>query len=340
MNLTESRSRLFLVFAAVCMSVILMIVPSHAASEQGDAQNNQSGTSAEVTAGNKDAEDPGTSEGADVKQMYSIELASPEDCHAILSGDKSAAAEGEVIMIRATASNGYRLNGILVTDEQEKTIPTKGVGGIYEFTMPAGAVKVSADVSEVVPDVQKIFPFSDVPEDRWSRSSVEFVYNRDLFNGTEETLFSPEMNLNRGMLVTVLYRLDGNPEVSGESVFTDVESDAYYAKAVKWAFDHEIVLGMEEGIFAPKNMITREQLVTIMYRYAKFKGYNINFTGILQDYSDDNRMISSYAETPFKWAVSRGIVNGVTKTSLDPQGNATREQVAAIVMRFVQKFVK
>ncbi len=318
--------------------------------DPGASGNNGSGNDPGASGNDGSDKTPGTSEGKtsdgtettggnNSEQTHKIILTAPEESHTILSCEKTEAAEGEAVMIRASALEGYRLNGILVTDVQGNRIATKGVGGIYEFTMPASEVKVSADVSEIKPEVKKDFPFTDVAADRWSRASIEFVYNRDLFNGTEATLFSPEMTMTRGMLVTVLYRLDGNPEVLGNSEFTDVAEDAYYARAVKWASDHEIVLGVGDGLFAPNEIITREQLVTIMYRYAKYKGYNTNFTGILQDFSEDNRQISSYAETPFKWAVSRGIVTGVSPTSLAPQGSATREQVAAIVMRFVQKFV-
>ncbi len=284
------------------------------------------------TKADDDPEDP-----EDVK--YSVNLTPEEEGHALLTSNKKEAKEGEPVMITATASSSYKLMGITVKDEEGNSVKTKGRGGIYEFTMPASSVTVEPVVDEMIVIEPGVFPFTDVAENRWSRNSVEFVYNRNLFRGTSETLFSPELTMTRGMLVTVLYRLDGSPDVSGEPAFKDFPSGAYYAAPVKWASDREIVRGVDEGIFAPEEMITREQMVTIMYRYTEYKGYSTEIKGTLQDYSDDNRLISNYALTPFKWAVTRGIITGVTSTSLAPQGNATREQVATVMMRYVNKFV-
>ena len=271
-------------------------------------------------------------------EMYSVSLTPEEEGHALLTANKKEAKEGDPVMITATASSGYKLQGIKVTDEKEEVIKTKGSGGIYEFTMPASNVTVTPVVSEIQVIEPKEFPFTDVAEDKWSRNAVEFVFNRQLFNGTSETLFSPELTMTRGMLVTVLYRLDGSPDISGDLPFKDVAPGAYYANPVLWASDKGIVKGIDEETFDPEAMISREQMVTIMYRYTEFKGYSTEIKGTLQDYSDDNRLISSYALTPFKWAVTRGIITGVSPTSLAPQGSATREQVAAVMMRFVNKF--
>lgn len=176
-------------------------------------------------------------------------------------------------------------------------------------------------------------PFSDVKEDDWFYTSVEYAVNKSLFNGISETQFAPSVTLTRAMLVTVLYRAEGEPEVSEKALFTDVAEDAYYAKAVAWGQESGLVNGMTEKEFAPDNAITREQIGTIMFRYAVFKGMvavtleeNLGF--------DDADEISPYAVSPLNWAVGRGLINGRTATTINPKDTATRAEAATILTRY------
>lgn len=178
-------------------------------------------------------------------------------------------------------------------------------------------------------------PFEDVAANSWYASDVQFVYEKNLMGGTAATLFAPNVNMSRAMLVTVLYRLEGEPAVSKMSPFSDVKDNAYYAKAVAWAYENEVVNGISATLFAPNNNISREQMVTIFSRYANYKGLETLATDDLYDYSDWQK-ISSYALDSFRWGVGAGIINGTAADTLGPQGTATRAQCAAILHRFIE----
>ena len=181
-------------------------------------------------------------------------------------------------------------------------------------------------------------PFSDVAEDDWFYEAVEFVCSNGLFNGTNDTLFSPDMPMTRAMLVTVLYRLEGEPVVTGTNSFEDVESGLWYADAVIWASNNSIVAGYGDGLFGINDHVTREQLATILYRYAKYKGYDVSAGIDLSVYTDVDH-ISDWASRAMKWANAEGLITGVTSTALEPLGSATRAQVATIFMRFADCYL-
>lgn len=181
--------------------------------------------------------------------------------------------------------------------------------------------------------------FTDVePVHHWATDAVEFVAARELFNGTGNHQFTPNGDMTRGMLVTVLYRLAYEPE-SGDGGFADVDTNAYYADAVVWAENAGVVNGYGNGSFGPNENVTREQLVTILYRYAVKKGYLTGHTGSLSGYADVGS-VSSYAAEAMCWAVEIGLVKGVDDTHIAPLNNAARAQVATILMRFCEKVVK
>ncbi len=170
----------------------------------------------------------------------------------------------------------------------------------------------------------------------WAKEYVDFVCQNSLMNGTGETQFSPDVNLSRGMLVTVLYRLDGSPDTGANTKFTDVSPGAYYEKAVSWAKESGIVNGVSDTLFAPDANITREQIATIMHRYAKYKGYDVTVgesTNILS-YEDFGK-ISEYAVSAVQYAAGSGMMGGKTPSTINPLDNATRAETAAILMRFV-----
>lgn len=180
--------------------------------------------------------------------------------------------------------------------------------------------------------------FTDVTKNDWFYDDVQFVVENGLFNGTSNTTFSPNAVMNRAMLVTVLYRLEGEPKVTGSSEFNDVARKQWYTDAVIWATKHEIVNGYGNGTFGPTDSITREQMATILYRYAQYKNYNVKASNSLTGYSDYTQ-ISAYASQPFKWANAEDLINGRTRTTLVPRGTATRAEVAAILHRFVENVV-
>ncbi len=178
------------------------------------------------------------------------------------------------------------------------------------------------------------FPFTDVPEDIWYREAVEYVFENKLMNGMKEDIYGPETTLTRAMLVTILYRMAGSPEVEEQETFTDVIPGIWYSKAIQWGYDNNIVKGMGKGRFAPDDAVTREQMVTFLHRYAAYAGHDVSKaeTTDLSGYVDV-ASISGYAEEAFRWAVGEGIVNGLGKNNLAPQGTATRAQVAQVIMK-------
>ncbi|MGI6205198.1 MAG: S-layer homology domain-containing protein [Anaerovoracaceae bacterium] len=181
------------------------------------------------------------------------------------------------------------------------------------------------------------FPFTDVSTDRWSRGAIVYVYNKNLFSGTSATTFDPSASMSRAMLVTVLYRMDG-ASYSGANSFSDVSSGSYYYDAVGWAAANGIVSGTSATTFSPDNAITREQMACIFYRYAQYKGFSTSETAELSKYTDASS-VSSYATTAMSWAVGSGLISGTSSTELSPQLGATREQTAAIIQRFSEKYM-
>ena len=184
--------------------------------------------------------------------------------------------------------------------------------------------------------------YKDVPgAENWAHVGIDFVLKSGLFYGTSDTTFSPDGEMTRAMLVTVLYRLEGQPKVSAKNPFSDVASGTWYADAVVWAAENEIVNGIGGGLFKPDGRITREQLAAILYRYSGFKGLTLTEGRFTADYPDE-KDISAYALTAMRWANAESLINGTEQagtTYLVPQGNATRAQVAAILMRYVQNLL-
>lgn len=181
-------------------------------------------------------------------------------------------------------------------------------------------------------------PFTDVSVDDWYYDEVQYVYENDLMKGTSTTTFSPDVTVNRAMMVTILYRLEGAPAVSTTGSFTDVSAEQYYADAVEWAKENEITAGYGNGMFGPNDLLTREQMATFFYRYAEFKGYDVSASADLSDYTD-LATVGSYAIDAFKWTNANGLIKGTTTTTLSPKGDATRGQLAVILHRFCENIV-
>lgn len=253
-----------------------------------------------------------------------------------VNASPSSAEKGAAITITLSPDKGYKLDKLTVTDGSGKTVSTvKKSDTVYTFTMPASAVKVGVSYVKATETPSKT-KFNDVSANDWFASAVDYVTGKGMMNGTADNTFSPKANTTRGMVVTVLYRLENQPSTSAAS-FTDVASGAYYANAVAWANANGIVSGYGSGKFGPNDKVTREQLAAILYRYAQYKKYDVSVgedTNILS--YDDAQSISTYAIPAIQWACGAGVVTGKSGSKLDPKGNATRAEVAAMLMRFCE----
>ena len=184
------------------------------------------------------------------------------------------------------------------------------------------------------PDIV-VNPFTDVSEKDWFYNDAMFVYKNGLMLGTSKTLFSPHGTVTRGMMATILWRMEGSLAPKGENSFTDVEAGRWYTDAITWTTENGIFAGYSKDKFGPDDPITREQLTAIFYRYADYKGYKLTVTGNLDKFEDADK-ITDYAKTVMQWAVGNGLIKGKTENLLDPQGTATRAEIAAMLHRFVE----
>ena len=180
-------------------------------------------------------------------------------------------------------------------------------------------------------------PFTDVSEKDWFYGDVMFVYENGLMLGTSKTLFSPYGTATRGMMATILWRMEGSPVPKGKNSFTDVEAGKWYADAITWTAENGIFAGYGKDKFGPDDPITREQLAAIFYRYADYKGYDLTIKGNPDKFKDADK-ITDYAKTAMQWAVGSGLVKGKSGNLLDPQGTATRAEIAAMLHRFIEKY--
>ena len=251
-----------------------------------------------------------------------------------VNASPSNAEKGATITITLSPDKGYKLDKLTVTDGSGKSVSTvKKSDTVYTFTMPASAVKVGVSYVKAT-ETPSGTKFNDVSANDWFASAVDYVTGKGMMNGTADNTFSPKAHTTRGMVVTVLYRLENQPSTPASS-FTDVPSGAYYANAVAWANANGIVSGYGSGKFGPNDKVTREQLAAILYRYAQYKKYDVSGAKSLDGYTDA-QSVSSYAVPALQWANAAGIVTGKSGSKLDPKGNATRAEVAAMLMRFCE----
>ena len=244
-----------------------------------------------------------------------------------VTADPTAAKAGATVTLTPAPDAGYQVGAVAVTDRFGDAVAvTENADGTYTFTMPNGQVTVTVTFAEAP------LPFPDVTEGDWFYDAVRYAYETGLMDGVGDNLFAPNSQTTRAQLVTILYRLEGEPEVSGTSGFTDVEAGTWYTDAVAWAAANGIVNGTTDTTFAPGEDITREQLVTVLYRYAESKGYDVSASADLSGYPDAGQ-VQDYAQPAMAWAVAEGIVEGVDG-NLNPTGDATRAQIATILMRF------
>ena len=252
-----------------------------------------------------------------------------------VTADPAAAKAGATVTLTATPDEGYAVGTITVTDRFGDAVKvTENADGTYTFTMPNGQVTVKATFVETE-EPAPAEPFPDVDENDWFYDEVVYVYENGLMNGVENNQFAPNTATNRAMLATILYRLAGEPAVSGDLPFTDVAAGTWYTDAVLWAAQNGIVNGLGENTFAPMNTLTREQLVTMLYRYAEAKGYDVSASADLSGYPDAGQ-VQDYAQPAMAWAVAENIIQGMEDGTLKPAGNASRAQIATILMRFCE----
>lgn len=253
-----------------------------------------------------------------------------------VAADKKTASKGTTVTVTASPSKGYVVDAVKVVDKDGKDVAVTEKDGKYVFTMPASAVTVTGSFKAETP-APVALPFTDVKSGNWFYDAVKYAYAQGLMTGTSATTFAPNGTMNRAMIVTVLYRLEKSPAVTGASKFTDVPAGQWYSDAVAWAAANKIVNGYDETTFGPMNAVTREQMAAILFRYEQVKGLeNVTLEENLNRFPDQDK-ISAYAIPALQWAVGQKIINGNADGTLDPTGTATRAQVAQIFTNLLNK---
>ena len=269
---------------------------------------------------------------------YSYEISTDIGDNGTLSVDRYA-TEGERVTITVSPDEAYKLDDLSVTAHGKEVELTDNGDGTYSFTMPSGDVKITAtfaedpdwtEPEEPATDVSDIF--IDIAPNAWYKDAVQYAYDNGLMTGVSDTEFAPEATTTRAMIVSILARLE-NVTSAEDAGFADVSADDWYATAVNWAASAGVVSGTGDGNFSPNAAITREQLAAMLMNYSAWKGEDVSARADLSTYSDQP---STWAEETMSWAVAEGLINGVTADQLQPQGNATRAQVAAILQRFLK----
>ena len=267
---------------------------------------------------------------------YSYEIFTTVGDNGAIDVDRYA-TEGDKVTITVSPDEAYMLDEMTVTSGGKDVEVTDNGDGTYTFTMPSADAKIVVTFAED-PDwepepEEPAMPFTDVNDNDWFYDVVLYAYDNGLMTGVSATEFAPNQTTTRGMIVSMLARLEGvtNAEDAG---FADVAANDWYATAVNWAASVGVVNGYEDNTFRPNAPITREQMAAILYNYADYKGYDVSARADLSDYADA-ASISSWAEDVLAWANAEGLINGMTATTIDPQGATTRAQTAAMFERFL-----
>ena len=240
---------------------------------------------------------------------------------------------GDQVTVTMTPDEGYEVADVTVTDRNgEAVATTANADGTVSFEQPRGKVTITVTFAEKTAAWDN--PYSDVSEEDWFFEPVRFVQENGLMTGTSAGTFAPDMTTTRGMLVTILWRQAGEPQAAAAADFSDVSADAYYADAVAWAAEAGIVNGYSASAFGPADAITREQMAAILMNYSEHQGSDVSARADLSGFSDAAG-VSTWAEEAVQWAVSEGLIKGVTADTIQPQGQATRAQVAAILQRYL-----
>ena len=243
-----------------------------------------------------------------------------------------SASSGTKVTITAKPDEGYQVDAVTVTGPNGKAVEvTKNADGTYSFTQPAG--KVTIDVTFVEENI--LDGFTDVDASAWYADAVKWALKNGVMSGYGNGLFGPNDTASRAMMAQILWNMEGKPVVNYAMGYTDVDTGAWYAEAVRWATAQGIMAGYGRDKFGPSDAMTREQLVTIMYRYAQLKKVDVSIgedTNILS--YDDALQVSQWAVPAMQWAVGAKIVNGTSASTLSPKTNASRAEIATIIMRY------
>ena len=259
--------------------------------------------------------------------------------------------EGETIseeMEKGTYSIAWMIENLdkpLNGDVVFGTLKFKVLKNVNSVALKVGKIEIastsedlqSVTYGEPIIPLYKNHPFTDVTAD-WYKEAVLFAYNNNLMNGMGENKFKPDDATTRAMLTTILYRYEGEPDVSAKAPFTDLEQN-WYKTPINWAYEKGVVKGMTNTTFAPEEKVTREQIAVMMYRYAEGKKQDVSQRKKISSFSDAKK-VSSWAKEAMEWAYAEGLITGNSingKVLLDPQGNATRAQIATILMRYIKK---
>ena len=270
-----------------------------------------------------------SSGGEPAKPSFPVKISNSGD--GVAKVDKSYASAGAKVTITVTPGRNATVQRITVTDEDgERLKLTENRDGTYSFTMPSGTANVYVRFSG------SGLPFADVPSGSWYYDDVAYVYDTGLMTGLTATTFGPNLSTTRGMIVTILWRMENEPAAKHGCPFADVCRGSYYEQAIAWASENGIVTGFDASTFAPDRAITREQLAAILFRFAAYRGMDaVTLRENLSSFQDQ-AAISVYAVSALNWAVGEGLMQG-TGDKLEPTGNATRAQVAAMLRRFMQR---
>lgn len=278
-----------------------------------------------------------------------ITIINPKNGEVSVSDDW--AYEDDKITLTITPDDGYEVDKIEIVDDEGDKIDAKKVDdedNKYTFRMANCDVTVTVTFKEegkTTEDTDKEedkddeetteLNFTDVKESDWFYKGVEYVVDKDIMSGVSENEFAPSGKLTRAMLVQMLYNMESRPACDAENAFMDVPVGQWYTDAVIWANDAKIVSGMGEGLFAPNMEITREQMVAMLYNYAKYKGYDVTASADLSAFAD-TASVSAWAQPAMQWAVAEGYISGMGDSQLAPQGTATRAEIASVIMRFME----
>lgn len=258
-----------------------------------------------------------------------------EGKHGEVTVSPKRADKGDTIKITVEPEEGYEIDKIKAFDEDDEEIKlTEKADNKFTFKMPASDVdvEVSFKEKENKEEDKHVMPFIDVPANIWYRNAVQYVYENGIMSGTSDITFSPDMATTRGMIVTILYRLEGMPKTGTANGFTDVPVGAYYEDAVAWASANNIVSGYGNGLFGPEDKVTREQMAVIIYNYHKAMGKDVsNIEGMRIYEFTDYESISDWAVTAVRYCLNAGIFNGNADGTLNPKGNVTRAELAVII---------
>ena len=267
--------------------------------------------------------------GEPAKPSFPVKISNSGD--GVAKVDKSYASAGNKVTITVTPGRNGSVQHITVTDEDGQRLKlTENRDGTYSFTMPSGTANVYVRFSG------SGLPFADVPSGSWYYDDVAYVYDTGLMTGLTATAFGPNLSTTRGMIVTILWRMENEPAAKHGCPFADVRRGSYYEQAIAWASENGIVTGFDSSTFAPDRAITREQLAAILFRFAAYRGMDaVTLRENLSSFQDQ-AAISAYAVSALNWAVGEGLMQG-TGDKLEPTGNATRAQVAAMLRRFMQR---